>query len=78
VSCCSSRRRWLALVARRAGTLVAVSAPLTILSGMYLFAALHPHDASAVVRSEDRRRRRAAFGSGGRAVSRPAGRTLLQ
>jgi len=32
---------------RAARYAVAVSAPLTILSGMYLFAALHPHDASA-------------------------------
>lgn len=39
--------RWLGLVARRAGALIGASAPLAILSGMYLFATLHPHDDSA-------------------------------
>ena len=71
--------RWIALVARRAGTLVAVSAPLTILSGMYLFAALHPHDASAggsVLKTGAA----AALLSAAVGVlfSRPVGRRLLQ
>jgi uncharacterized membrane protein len=36
--------RWAALVARRAGPLTGVAALLTILSGGYLMAALHPGD----------------------------------
>jgi uncharacterized membrane protein len=39
--------RWLALVARRAGMLTGISALLTVLSGIYLFATLHQHDDSA-------------------------------
>ena len=42
-----SAGRWLGLVARRAAALVAPSAALAILSGIYLFAALHQHDDSA-------------------------------
>lgn len=39
--------RWLGMAARRAGKLAGISALLTVLSGIYLFAALHPHDDSA-------------------------------
>ena len=39
--------RWLGMVAARAGALVGTSAGLAILSGLYLFATLHPHDESA-------------------------------
>lgn len=39
--------RWLGLVAQRAGRAIGISALLTVLSGIYLFAALHPHDDSA-------------------------------
>ncbi|HEY4038761.1 MAG TPA: hypothetical protein VGM15_08065 [Burkholderiaceae bacterium] len=39
--------RWLGMAGRRTGLAVATSAPLAILSGMYLFATLHPHDQSA-------------------------------
>lgn len=39
--------RWLGLVAQRAGKAIGISALLTVLSGIYLFAALHPHDDSA-------------------------------
>jgi uncharacterized membrane protein len=38
--------RWLGLVAQRAGRASGIAALLTVLSGIYLFAALHPHDAS--------------------------------
>ncbi len=39
--------RWMGLVARRAGMSSMIAALLTVLSGIYLFAALHEHDASA-------------------------------
>lgn len=39
--------RWLSLVAGRAGRASMVTALLTVLSGIYLFATLHPHDDSA-------------------------------
>jgi uncharacterized membrane protein len=39
--------RWLSLVARRAGTFMGISALLTVVSGIYLFAILHSRDASA-------------------------------
>ncbi len=39
--------RWLGIVAARAGALIGASAPLAILSGVYLFATLHHHDDSA-------------------------------
>jgi uncharacterized membrane protein len=39
--------RRLGLVARRSGMLSGVAALLTVLSGIYLFVALHPHDRSA-------------------------------
>lgn len=39
--------RWAGLVARRAGPMMGVSALLTVLSGIYLFAALHAHDDSS-------------------------------
>lgn len=38
--------RWMGLVARRAGLSSMVAALLTVLSGIYLFAALHSQDAS--------------------------------
>jgi uncharacterized membrane protein len=38
---------WLGTVARRAGALSGISAMLTVLSGVFLFAVLHPHDSSA-------------------------------
>lgn len=38
---------WLGPVARRAGPLSGICALLTVLSGVYLFAVLHPHDESA-------------------------------
>jgi len=38
---------WLGPVARRAGPLSGACALLTVLSGVYLFAVLHPHDESA-------------------------------
>jgi uncharacterized membrane protein len=41
-----SAGRWLGMVARRAGMISGISALLTVLSGIYLFAALHPHDDS--------------------------------
>ncbi|HWY72986.1 MAG TPA: hypothetical protein VNW98_05050 [Burkholderiaceae bacterium] len=71
--------RWLGLVARRAGVLVAVSAPLTILSGIYLFSALHAHDDSAggsVLKAGAAAALLAA--ALGVLVSRPAGRKLQQ
>jgi hypothetical protein len=37
---------WLGNVARRAGLLSGISAVLTVLSGLFLFAVLHPHDNS--------------------------------
>jgi uncharacterized membrane protein len=37
---------WLGTVARRAGALAGISAVLTVLSGVFLFAVLHPHDNS--------------------------------
>lgn len=39
--------RWMGLVARRAGLSSMVAALLTVLSGIYLFAALHAQDASS-------------------------------
>jgi uncharacterized membrane protein len=39
--------RWTAMVAGRAGHFLGISALLTVLSGSYLFATLHPKDASA-------------------------------
>lgn len=39
--------RWMGLVARRAGMSSMIAALLTVLSGIYLFAALHGQDASA-------------------------------
>ncbi|TLY47192.1 MAG: hypothetical protein E6K53_16665 [Gammaproteobacteria bacterium] len=38
--------RWTGIIARRVGPISGISALLTVLSGIYLFAALHPHDAS--------------------------------
>jgi uncharacterized membrane protein len=38
--------RWMGLVARRAGLSSMIAALLTVLSGIYLFAALHSQDAS--------------------------------
>jgi len=38
---------WLSPVARRAGPLSGICALLTVVSGVYLFAVLHPHDESA-------------------------------
>jgi uncharacterized membrane protein len=38
---------WLGTVGRRAGALSGISAILTVLSGLFLFAVLHPHDNSA-------------------------------
>jgi uncharacterized membrane protein len=37
---------WLGTMARRAGALSGISAVLTVLSGVFLFAVLHPHDNS--------------------------------
>jgi uncharacterized membrane protein len=70
---------WLGLVARRAGALVAVSAPLAILSGIYLFATLHQHDDSAggsVLKTGAAAALAAA--AVGALFSRPAGRKLMQ
>ena len=39
--------RWTGMIARRVGPLSGISALLTVLSGIYLFAALHPNDSSA-------------------------------
>jgi len=39
--------RWLGMVVQRAGQLSGISAMLTVLSGIYLFAVLHAHDDSA-------------------------------
>lgn len=39
--------RWMGLIARRAGLSSMIAALLTVLSGMYLFAALHSQDGSA-------------------------------
>ena len=39
--------RWLGLVAGRAGRISIITALLTVLSGVYLFAVLHRHDTSA-------------------------------
>ena len=71
--------RWLGLAARRAGTLIATSAPLAILSGIYLFATLHPHDGSAsgiVLKTGAAAALLAA--AVGILFSRTAGRQLLQ
>lgn len=38
---------WIGPVVRRAGPLSGICALLTVLSGVYLFAVLHPHDESA-------------------------------
>jgi uncharacterized membrane protein len=38
--------RWTGPIAQRVGPISGVAALLTVLSGIYLFAALHPHDAS--------------------------------
>lgn len=38
--------RWIGVIARRVGPLSGISALLTILSGIYLFAMLHPQDDS--------------------------------
>lgn len=37
---------WLGTVGRRAGALSGISALLTVLSGVFLFVVLHPHDSS--------------------------------
>lgn len=39
--------RWTGMIARRVGPMSGISALLTVVSGIYLFAALHPHDSSA-------------------------------
>jgi uncharacterized membrane protein len=39
--------RWISMIARRVGPMSGISALLTVLSGIYLFAALHPNDSSA-------------------------------
>src|SRR5258706_3242523 len=39
--------RWLGMAARRAGLFSLISALLTVVSGIYLFATLHRHDHSA-------------------------------
>jgi uncharacterized membrane protein len=39
--------RWVGMIARRVGPISGISAVLTILSGIYLFAVLHPNDRSA-------------------------------
>ena len=39
--------RWMAAIAQRVGPASGIAAILTILSGIYLFATLHPHDTSA-------------------------------
>src|SRR5258706_4168922 len=39
--------RWLGMAARRAGLFSSISALLTVVSGIYLFATLHRHDHSA-------------------------------
>ncbi|HEY6619609.1 MAG TPA: hypothetical protein VIY68_08700 [Steroidobacteraceae bacterium] len=39
--------RWIAMVARRVGPISGIAALLTVLSGSYLFAALHANDRSA-------------------------------
>ncbi|MGH8446679.1 MAG: hypothetical protein ACREVL_15515, partial [Solimonas sp.] len=39
--------RQLGMAARRAGLLSGIAALLTVAAGIYLFAVLHPHDASA-------------------------------
>ena len=39
--------RWTGMIARRVGPMSGISALLTVLSGIYLFAVLHPNDSSA-------------------------------
>ena|SRR5437868_6965128 len=39
--------RWVGMVARRAAMISGISVVLTVLSGIYLFAALHAHDETA-------------------------------
>jgi uncharacterized membrane protein len=39
--------RWTGMIARRIGPMSGISALLTVLSGIYLFAVLHPNDSSA-------------------------------
>lgn len=39
--------RWIGMIARRVGPMSGISALLTVLSGIYLFAVLHPNDSSA-------------------------------
>lgn len=38
--------RWVAMIGRKAGPVSGISALLTVLSGIYLMLALHPHDTS--------------------------------
>ncbi len=38
--------RWTGMIARRVGPVSGIAALLTVLSGIYLFATLHPHDSS--------------------------------
>lgn len=39
--------RWVGMIGRKAGPVSGISALLTILTGIYLMMALHPHDTSA-------------------------------
>jgi uncharacterized membrane protein len=39
--------RWTGMIARRVGPMSGISALLTVVSGIYLFVALHPDDSSA-------------------------------
>lgn len=39
--------RWVGMIGRKAGPISGISALLTILTGIYLMMALHPHDTSA-------------------------------
>jgi uncharacterized membrane protein len=69
--------RWLGMVARRAGFASMIAAILTVLSGIYLFAAVHAHDDSinAVVLKAGAAAALLSMGVG-LLVGRPAGQKL--
>lgn len=71
--------RWVGMIGRKAGPVSGISALLTILTGIYLMMALHPHDTSAsgLVLQVGAVAAVLSFFVGF-FVGRPAGQTLLQ
>jgi uncharacterized membrane protein len=71
--------RWVGMIGRKAGPVSGISALLTVLSGIYLMMALHPHDTSAsgVVLQVGALAAVLSFFVG-LFVGRPAGQKLLQ